>query len=318
MVWLNENYLIGKKIGQGTYGKVYCAKSLNPSDSGFTRAIKRIHVDIEEQENVKMIMRELYVLSCIHHPYILQLNEVKMDEINNFLYIVTPLFDCDLQKVVKTSLSIEQRCKLMACMVAGVSYMHENQLMHRDLKPANILVVAEHCIAIIADFSLVRSTTHRFDLSLMHPNCSETSKELSNYVVTRWYRSWEVLLQESYCEKIDCWALGCIFAEMIQQKVLFPGTDCRNQLRLIKNCLSSPYETARRDMLSHTCYRGSTDEIYLMESLLRLNPLERISLCHAKQHAYFEPHRDLLNYKQCPGRVPMCVKDTVELLLKKP
>jgi len=42
--------------------------------------------------------------------------------------------------------------------------------------------------------------------------------------VTLWYRAPELLFGCSmYSEKIDMWSLGCIFAELITLKPLFPG-----------------------------------------------------------------------------------------------
>lgn len=45
------------------------------------------------------------------------------------------------------------------------------------------------------------------------------------YGGTRWYRSPEVLLGMNITTKTDLWSLGCIFAEIITLKPLFPGED---------------------------------------------------------------------------------------------
>ncbi len=37
-------------------------------------------------------------------------------------------------------------------------------------------------------------------------------------VVTQWYRAPEVLLHSSYCESVDIWSVGCIFAEMLAKR----------------------------------------------------------------------------------------------------
>lgn len=43
-------------------------------------------------------------------------------------------------------------------------------------------------------------------------------------VVTLWYRAPEILLgAKHYSTPVDVWSLGCIFAEMINMKPLFPG-----------------------------------------------------------------------------------------------
>ena len=84
--------------------------------------------------------------------------------------------------------------------------------MHRDLKPSNILV-NKNCDLKICDLGLARG------FSLEDENKTE-------YVVTRWYRAPEVILQASeYTKAIDIWSVGCIFAELLGRTPLFPGKD---------------------------------------------------------------------------------------------
>ncbi len=47
---------------------------------------------------------------------------------------------------------------------------------------------------------------------------------MTNRVITLWYRPPELLLgAEHYDPKIDVWSVGCIFAELLSGKPLFPG-----------------------------------------------------------------------------------------------
>ena len=47
-------------------------------------------------------------------------------------------------------------------------------------------------------------------------------------VVTLWYRAPEILLgAKHYSTPVDVWSIGCIFAEMINQRPLFPGDSVR-------------------------------------------------------------------------------------------
>lgn len=43
-----------------------------------------------------------------------------------------------------------------------------------------------------------------------------------------------------YTAAVDVWSLGCMFAEMIGRKPLFPGQDYIDQLHLIMNILGAP------------------------------------------------------------------------------
>lgn len=50
---------------------------------------------------------------------------------------------------------------------------------------------------------------------------------MTEYVATRWYRAPEVMLTfKEYTRAIDMWSVGCVLAEMLSGKPLFPGRDC--------------------------------------------------------------------------------------------
>jgi len=84
------------------------------------------------------------------------------------------------------------------------------KILHRDLKPQNLLVSKEGVLK-LADFGLARA----FGIPV---------KNYTNEVVTLWYRAPDILLgSKSYSTSIDIWSIGCIFAEMIMLKPLFPG-----------------------------------------------------------------------------------------------
>ena len=47
---------------------------------------------------------------------------------------------------------------------------------------------------------------------------------MTQYVATRWYRAPELMLSMvEYTTSIDVWSVGCIFAEMLGRRQLFPG-----------------------------------------------------------------------------------------------
>jgi len=116
-------------------------------------------------------------------------------------------------------------------MLRGLKFIHSANVIHRDLKPSNLLL-NETCDLKICDFGLARGVK------------SEESKQdydLTEYVVTRWYRAPEILCScKTYDTKIDVWAVGCIFAETIGRKPLFPGDDYLKQMDLIFGILGSP------------------------------------------------------------------------------
>ena len=107
----------------------------------------------------------------------------------------------------------------------GLKYIHSANVLHRDLKPSNLLLNA-NCDLKICDFGLARVTSE--------------SDFMTEYVVTRWYRAPELLLNSSdYTTAIDVWSVGCIFMELMDRKPLFPGRDHVHQLRLLMEVSTS-------------------------------------------------------------------------------
>jgi len=128
--------------------------------------------------------------------------------------------------------------------------MHSAGVIHRDLKPANILVNTD-CTLKVADFGLARGRHNE-------------EEELTDYVVTRYYRAPELmLLPGGYFEAVDLWSVGCIFAELLEmlegghahddRGPLFPGATAypadtsatrrgHDMLHLIIDMLGTPTE----------------------------------------------------------------------------
>nr|CAG4641548.1 EOG090X033O [Eurycercus lamellatus] len=132
--------------------------------------------------------------------------------LSNFqdVYMVTHLMGADLNNIVKTQkLSDDHVQFLVYQILRGLKYIHSAGIIHRDLKPSNI-AVNEDCELKILDFGLARPT--------------ET--EMTGYVATRWYRAPEIMLNwMRYTQTVDIWSVGCIMAELLTSRTLFPGTD---------------------------------------------------------------------------------------------
>lgn len=57
---------------------------------------------------------------------------------------------------------------------------------------------------------------------------------LTDYVSTRWYRAPELLVgANTYTHKVDVWAIGCIFVELVTGRALFTGESDYNMLQLV-------------------------------------------------------------------------------------
>lgn len=146
---------------------------------------------------------------------------------------------------------------------------------------------------------------------------------MTEYVVTRWYRAPELLLCcDNYDTSIDVWSVGCIFAELLGRKPIFPGTECLNQLKLIINVLGTMPEShlefidnpkARKYIKSlpysigtpftHLYPNANPLAIDLLQRMLVFDPSKRISVTEALQHPYMSPLYDPKS--DPPAQVPI-------------
>ena len=118
-------------------------------------------------------------------------------------------------------------------------------MVHRDLKPSNILV-NENCDLKICDFGLAR---------IQDP-------QMTGYVSTRYYRAPEIMLTwQKYDVEVDIWSAGCIFAEMLEGKPLFPGKDHVNQFSIITELLGTPPDEVIQTIGSENVRDGKLDSI---------------------------------------------------------
>ena len=120
--------------------------------------------------------------------------------------------------------------------------MHSANILHRDLKPRNLLVNSEDCKLKICDFGLSR------------PMIQESSgREMTDYVVTRYYRAPELLLEQTnYTTAVDVWSLGCILAEILTRKPLMQASSSKAQLELICQTIDLPEMSEMKNISEET------------------------------------------------------------------
>lgn len=111
-------------------------------------------------------------------------------------------------KKKETRIPIKDIKNYMKQILQGMAYVHSQGISHRDLKPENILKTDTGIIK-ICDFGSAKQLHEKLN---------------TPYIVSRYYRAPELILACSdYSEKIDVWAIGCIFAEFMTLRPLFPG-----------------------------------------------------------------------------------------------
>jgi mitogen-activated protein kinase 1/3 len=133
------------------------------------------------------------------------------------VYLIQELMETDMHRVIRTQELSDDHCQYFIYQtLRALKAMHSANVLHRDLKPSNLLLNA-NCDLKVCDFGLARSAA----------STDDNSGFMTEYVATRWYRAPEIMLTfKEYTKAIDVWSVGCILAEMLSSKPLFPGRDC--------------------------------------------------------------------------------------------
>jgi serine/threonine protein kinase len=85
---------------------------------------------------------------------------------------------------------------------------------------------------------------------------------MTGYVSTRYYRAPEIMLTwQKYDVEVDIWSAGCIFAEMLEGKPLFPGKDHVNQFSIITELLGTPPEDVIQTICSENVRLDNTPHL---------------------------------------------------------
>ncbi|KAK7863498.1 hypothetical protein R5R35_009056 [Gryllus longicercus] len=284
-----EQFLKIEKIGEGTYGVVYKAKD---RVTGKTVALKKIRLDSETEGVPSTAIREISLLKELKHPNVVRLLDVVHSD--KKLHLVFEFLMQDLKKFLDTTkyeLSDLLIKSYLHQLLSGVAYCHAHLVLHRDLKPQNLLIDEKGYIK-LADFGLART----FGLPV---------RTYTHEVVTLWYRAPEILLgSKFYSTAVDVWSLGCIFAEMLTRRALFPGDSEIDQLFRIFRTLGTPDEEVWPGVSQLPDYKSMfprweaqdikdilpiNDDLGkdLLQKLLVYDPNKRISARMALRHPYF-------------------------------
>uniref|UniRef100_A0A8C7DCI8 mitogen-activated protein kinase n=1 Tax=Oncorhynchus kisutch TaxID=8019 RepID=A0A8C7DCI8_ONCKI len=269
-----EQYIALKAVGSGAYGTVCSAIDQQTKEKV---AIKKLYRPFQSLIHAQRAYRELRLLRHIH-------------------YMVMPFVAQDLGRIMKSrSLTDRIIVYLFYQLLRGLKYIHSAGIIHRDLKPGN-LAVNENCELKILDFGLAR----------------HAESEMTGYVVTRWYRSPEVIFNwMHYSQSVDLWSAGCILAEMITGQVLFPGSDSIDQLKKILNVTGTPPSSLVQKMQSKDARsyvqslpiqkKKNFKEVFpslhvnavnLLENVLLLDPETRMTAKEGLSHPYLAEFHD--------------------------
>ncbi|KAK8886085.1 hypothetical protein M9Y10_041545 [Tritrichomonas musculus] len=307
----SDAFIKRNKLGSGTYGQVWLAQRKYSNE--------KCGVKISKFKNTDKIItpscfRELTLLSEMNYPHILHYSskDVILDTNDNSLSFAYDYGAVDVRRIINFYSSQNKTLQpviiksILFQLLLALDYLHKRSIAHCDLTPSNLLLMSPDLeeypgIIKIIDFGLSRII--------------ETMNPRNFGVVTIWYRAPELLWGSSnYNTKIDIWAAGCIFAELLTGKTIFATnqkiqdrdpTDF-NQVQIDK--IAEVLGPFKKEDFDNSCkYYSFIDkqpirimnptinsmilqnsfEYDLLMKMLKYNPKERITSEEALRHPYF-------------------------------
>lgn len=280
------HYILGKTIGEGTFGKVKLGTHILTGERVAVKVLEKER--IVEVADVERVAREVHILKLIRHPHIVQLYEII--ETRRQLYLIMEyasggeLFD---YIVANARVQEPEACCFFHQIIAGVEKIHSMNIVHRDLKPENLLLDDHRNIKIV-DFGL--SNVYR-DGQLLKTACGSPC-----------YAAPEMIAGHNYVPSLcDLWSCGVILFALVCGYLPFED---QNTASLYKKILSADYRAPK----------FISDAVKdLISGLLTTEPNRRFTVPVIRSHPWYRqiseasvPPSDLM-----PGQHGMLEEDVL-------
>ncbi|XP_031561876.1 serine/threonine-protein kinase N2-like isoform X2 [Actinia tenebrosa] len=281
-----KNFRCISVLGRGHFGKVILGEYRNTNELFAIKALKK--GDIIAREEVESLLAEKRIFLTANktrHPFLVNLFACFQTE-EHVCFVMEYAPGGDLMMHIHADVFSESRTVFYtACVVLGLQYLHDHEIVYRDLKLDNLLLDSEGYVK-IADFGL----------------CKEGmgyGAKTGTFCGTPEFLAPEVLTETSYTRAVDWWGLGVLIFEMLVGESPFPGDDEEEVFDSIVN-----------DEVRYPRFL-STESIAIMRRLLRRNPERRLGATEkdaedVKKQPFFRDVRweDLLARKVRPPFVP--------------
>ncbi|XP_066295534.1 serine/threonine-protein kinase N2-like isoform X6 [Branchiostoma lanceolatum] len=246
-----DNFRPVAVLGRGHFGKVLLAEYKNTGELFAIKALKK--GDILARDEVESLMCEKRIFEAansMRHPFLVNLFACYQTK-GHVCFVMEYASGGDLMMHIHSDVFSEPRTVFYAaCVVLGLQFLHEHNIVYRDLKLDNLLLDSEGFLK-IADFGLCKEGMAYGDRT-------------STFCGTPEFLAPEVLTETSYTRAVDWWGLGVLIFEMLVGESPFPGDDEEEVFDSIVN-----------DDVRYPRFL-STEAIAVMRRLLRRNPERRL------------------------------------------
>lgn len=258
---VGEHYKLIRKLGEGTFGRVYVAQRLDVPEHQV--ALKILPRSLYVGRNVD---RELVMLATVGHPHVVQLKDHGTTD--EYVWLTMPVYEGETlhDRLQSGSLSLREAYDIFRPIAYGLEALHDAGLRHQDIKPDNIYlavfggrihpvlldlgVAAEKDATFVAGTALYASPEQIFALDAS-PN------------------------KPPLTEKMDTYALGTTLLMSLVGPKYFPGETAEQPAELAVALTTRATDPIAKEALPEL--RGSPREklIETLKKWLALDPKDR-------------------------------------------
>ncbi|KAM3090046.1 serine/threonine-protein kinase [Phormidesmis sp. 146-35] len=217
-------------VGQGQFGRVYCAIHRKTGQIVALKALERSRFP------TRQFLRELRFLTSLQHPHIVAFQA--LEHVDDRRYLVMDYCEGGtLRSLMEYRLHPALSVKLVADVLSGLDHAHNNGVIHCDIKPENILLSLQPMgwSARISDFGIARLSQE------LEQNSNGLTGSPAYMAPERFYGQ--------YSRSTDLYAIGILLFELLVGHRPFSGVPSElmsahlNQSVQIPDCVPAPLQS---------------------------------------------------------------------------
>ena len=226
------SYRIVEKLGEGGMGQVYRAR-----DSKLQRdvALKVLADEVaHDPERLQRFQREAHLLAALSHPNIAAIHGI-VDETGVTALVLELVEGPTLaERLDDGPLPFDEAVAVARQIAQALEAAHDAGIIHRDLKPSNIKLRPDGTVKVL-DFGLAKahggSTISGIDQT--HSPTMQTGTAAGMILGTAAYMAPEQARGRPVDKRVDVWAFGVVFWEMLVGRPLFLGETLSDTLAAV-------------------------------------------------------------------------------------